>query len=222
MNRISEKDIDALLQRFLDGKTTVEEERTLEEFFSQDDVPDRFADYQTMFRWFARGMQGDVCDAQQVKNQSKRKVKTLRLVAAAALLLLGVLTLTTVLKERQEPVITQQRQTEKTITPAVSVECSNEKPIDNVQKPQPMSIAKGRKHKTSKQKHTLSDEESMEMIMAENLKLRKEMAEMEEEIAELRRQVIISQMEARGYRTVYMEDGSICFENNENQIITEL
>ena len=48
------------------------------------------------------------------------------------------------------------------------------------------------------------------------------MAEIEEEMAELRRQVIISQMEARGYRAVYMEDGSICFENSENQIITEL
>ena len=41
MNRIFEKDIDALLQRFLDGETNVDEERILEEYFSRDDVPER-------------------------------------------------------------------------------------------------------------------------------------------------------------------------------------
>lgn len=221
MNRISEKEIDALLQRFLDGETTVDEERILEEYFSRDDVPERLADYQTMFRWFAGGMQGDVCAAKQVNKGSARMVKMLRWMAAAVLLL-GILTLTFVLKERQEPVITQQKQMEKTVTTAVKNEYNNEKPVANVQKAKPMSIVKSRKHKASKPKKALSDDESIEMVIAENKKLREEMAEMEEEMAELRRQVIISQMEARGYRAVYMEDGSICFENNENQIITEL
>ncbi len=210
MNRIFEKDIDALLQRFLDGETNVDEERILEEYFSRDDVPERLADYQTMFRWFADGMQGDVCAAKQVNKGGARMVKMLRWMAAAAVLLLGILTLTFVLKERQEPVITQQKQMEKTVTPAVKIVAK------------PMSIVKSRKHKANKPKKTLSDNESIEMVIAENKKLREEMAEMEEEMAELRRQVIISQMEARGYRAVYMEDGSICFENNENQIITEL
>ena len=222
MNRISEKEIDALLQRFLDGETNVEEERILEEYFSRDDVPERLTDYQTMFRWFADGMQGDVCAAKQVNKGGARKVKMLRWMAAAAVLLLGILTLTLVLKERQEPVITQQKQMEKTVTPAVKIVYNNEKPVANVQKAKPMSIVKSRKHKANKPKKTLSDNESIEMVIAENKKLREEMAEMEEEMAELRRQVIISQMEARGYRAVYMEDGSICFENNENQIITEL
>ena len=175
-----------------------------------------------MFRWFADGMQGDVCAAKQVNKGGARKVKMLRWMAAAAVLLLGILTLTLVLKERQEPVITQQKQMEKTVTPAVKIVYNNEKPVANVQKPQPMSIVKSRKHKANKPKKTLSDNESIEMVIAENKKLREEMAEMEEEMAELRRQVIISQMETRGYRAVYMEDGSICFENNENQIITEL
>ena len=222
MNRISEKEIDALLQRFLDGETNVEEERILEEYFSRDDVPERLADYQTMFRWFAGGMQGDVCAAKQVNKGGARMVKMLRWMAAAAVLLLGILTLTFVLKERQEPEITQQKQMEKTVTPAVKIVYNNEKPVANVQKAKPMSIVKSRKHKANKPKKTLSDNESIEMVIAENKKLREEMAEMEEEMAELRRQVIISQMETRGYRAVYMEDGSICFENNENQIITEL
>ena len=222
MNRISEKDIDALLLRFLDGHTTVEEERILERYFSQDDVPERLADYQTMFRWFAGGMQGDVCVVRQAKHRGTRKVRMLRWMAAAAVLLLGILTLTTVLKESHEPVITLQKQIEKPATPAVSVERSNEEPIEKMQKPKPMSIAKDRKRKASNPKKTISDKVSMEMVMAENKKLREEMAEIEEEMAELRRQVIISQMETRGYRAVYMEDGSICFENSENQIITEL
>lgn len=222
MNRISEKDINALLQRFLDGETNVEEERILEEYFSRDDVPERLTDYQTMFRWFADGMQGDVCAAKQVNKGDARMVKMLSWMAAAAVLLLGILTLTFVLKERQEPVITQQKQMEKVVTPAVKIEYDKEKPVANVQKAKPISIIKSRKHKASKPKKGLPDDESIEMMMAENKKLREEMAEMEEEMAELRRQVIISQMEARGYRAVYMEDGSICFENNENQIITEL
>ena len=58
--------------------------------------------------------------------------------------------------------------------------------------------------------------------MQENTKLDEELRKMEEEMVEVKKQLVVSQMEANGYTAVYMEDGSIDFTNNNNQIITEL
>lgn len=50
---MKQKDINKLLERFLDGETTLQEERRLYAYFSQDDVPEELKAYQEMFRAYA-------------------------------------------------------------------------------------------------------------------------------------------------------------------------
>lgn len=50
---MKEKDIHTLVARFLDGETTLEEERKLYAFFQREDVPADLKEYQEMFRGFA-------------------------------------------------------------------------------------------------------------------------------------------------------------------------
>lgn len=51
------KDIRQLLGKFMDGETTVDEERYISEWFrSHPDVDGDLADYRVMFGWFDDGM----------------------------------------------------------------------------------------------------------------------------------------------------------------------
>jgi len=54
------KDIQRLIQLFLDGKTTLEEEARLAEYFRNNDVPEEWQPYKEMFQWFDNGMPEDI------------------------------------------------------------------------------------------------------------------------------------------------------------------
>lgn len=55
MKVYSMKTIEDLLKKFMDGKTTLEEEQLLAQYFRRDDVPDALSDYKEMFRWLECG-----------------------------------------------------------------------------------------------------------------------------------------------------------------------
>ena len=50
---MKQQNIHTLVARFLDGETTLEEERKLYAFFQRDDVPEELKEYQEMFRAYA-------------------------------------------------------------------------------------------------------------------------------------------------------------------------
>ena len=65
MKRYSQQQIKALLDKFMDGQTTVEEEAMLAEFFRSGDVPAEWEDYRLMFDYFDRDMEGDLVPMEQ-------------------------------------------------------------------------------------------------------------------------------------------------------------
>jgi hypothetical protein len=50
--------IQSLLDKYLDGQTSLQEERQLSEYFSSQPVPTEWEDYKEMFAWFDDGMKG--------------------------------------------------------------------------------------------------------------------------------------------------------------------
>jgi len=46
------KEIEALLEKFYNGETSLEEERSLREYFNSDIVPEHFSAYQEQFRYY--------------------------------------------------------------------------------------------------------------------------------------------------------------------------
>lgn len=51
-----DNDIKKLVKRFMDGLTTIEEERQLAEYFRTHEVSDQWQEYKEMFAWFDKGM----------------------------------------------------------------------------------------------------------------------------------------------------------------------
>ena len=51
--------IQSLLDKYLDGLTSMEEERLLGEYFRTQSVPPEWEDYREMFAWFDNGMKGE-------------------------------------------------------------------------------------------------------------------------------------------------------------------
>lgn len=51
--------IQSLLDKYLDGLTSLEEERLLGEYFRTQSVPPEWEDYREMFAWFDDGMKGE-------------------------------------------------------------------------------------------------------------------------------------------------------------------
>lgn len=51
-----DNDIKKLVERFMNGLTTIEEERQLAEYFRTHEVSDQWQEYKEMFAWFDKGM----------------------------------------------------------------------------------------------------------------------------------------------------------------------
>lgn len=78
MNRLSHDDMEKLIQRFMDGQTTLDEEARLAQYLRSAKVPSEWRHYQQMFAWFDEGMP-------EARPQSTRKhVRLWLLVSATA------------------------------------------------------------------------------------------------------------------------------------------
>lgn len=89
--------IQSLLDKYLDGLTSLEEERLLGEYFRTQSVPPEWEDYREMFSWFDNGMKGEYlrddndiniaepAPAPMLPKHSKQKRMTLPWLAAACL-----------------------------------------------------------------------------------------------------------------------------------------
>lgn len=80
--------IEALLERYFEGLTTLEEEQTLKTFFQRTNVPPHLESYRSLFGYFAKAKQEQMTTPIQLK--SGRKVFIGWLVAASVVVLLGI------------------------------------------------------------------------------------------------------------------------------------
>lgn len=102
-----DKDIKKLIERFMDGLTTVEEEDRLAEYFRTHEVSGRWRKYKEMFSWFDKGMPTEDSVTRitmKCNNNNDGKINTIRknrtrivvamLTAAATLALILIMTAT--------------------------------------------------------------------------------------------------------------------------------
>jgi hypothetical protein len=86
------KKIQYLIERFLNGETTLAEEQSLYDYFQGQEVDKEFEQYQEMFRWYANGMPEEVLG----KKAKTSKAIAMRMkwafigIAASLLILVGV------------------------------------------------------------------------------------------------------------------------------------
>ena len=221
MTAYTQQYIGRLIARFMDGLTTLEEERQLSDYFrTADDVPEGWRNYQELFAYFDRGMKDD--EAEEVLRPFRANAPILRKrwkVAAAAAVLILLTALPLVLFHRESQPLTTR------IEPAQKSDALAAAP-SSVTLPMPDSQPEADSARTEKpaprSRSLLPDKpeaasavpaaalpQTAESESADNEAILLEQEKIDRAIAEARFEVINASMQARGYQTVYNEDGSI-------------
>ena len=223
MKRYSQHQIKALLDKFMDGQTTVEEEALLAEYFRSNDVPAEWEDYRLMFSYFDHGMEGDLVPVEQQRPTLTRLIGRRWWGIAAAACITAAIVATAVL-----------HQPESTTVPEMPEIASNENtPIGETQddaslhetEPSPeTSITRPveTQNLASRAANRKSAHKDQRRLQAENAKLARENERLQRELADLKRRTFIIDLEANGFRAVQDEDGSIVLIDLEQEIENEL
>ncbi len=225
MKPYSRHQIEALLDKFMAGKTTIEEESLLSQYFSTShDVPSEWEDYQALFGYIDRGLEGNLLP--KPSSQSHRRWIWWVPAAAAAIvaLVLGfkVLNKPETTQPISPPIIAQKAEPkdemngQKTGNPH---EAENESADKNISAPNKADVV-AIKQQLRKQKHslTVSHHEAQTNLIAQTERLLQENGRLQRELEELNQRAIIIDMEAMGYQAVKDENGSIIYVDMQQEI----
>lgn len=209
--------IGQLLERYMDGTSTLEEEDIIADYLKGDDVPQEWEVYRELFQ--------EIEDMQPAKT-TRRNKRWVAWSIAAAIGIAFVAYISVQLQERQQQSVTPLLV--KTDTTSVKRETEVEKPKpDTVQQNrQQVQPAKAKKRSLRKPEPTIDDYAKAYALMAE---AERQQQEEERRIAEIEMQIqqdemlsIQPLMEEMGYMAVKHEDGTIYYINeNEKDISYE-
>ena len=185
MKRYSQHQIEALLDKFMDGQTTMEEEALLADYFRSHDVPDEWEDYRAMFGYFDHGME-EAPEPVQDNHVPLTRLMGRRWwgIAAAACITAAIVT-TAVLHHQSTletdspgtPVIASRDSTRRAVTTGVA--SPQTQPVTTVETPHLAS-------QTSTAKTTRnSSHATQRRLQAENAKLAKENERLQRELEDL-------------------------------------
>lgn len=225
MKQYSRHQIEALLDKFMAGKTTIEEESLLSQYFSTaHDVPAEWEDYQALFGYIDRGLEGDLLP--KPSSQSHRRWIWWVPAAAAAIvaLVLGfkVLNKPETTQPISPPIIAQKAEPKDEMNGQKTGnrhEAENESADKNISAPT-KAVVVAIKQQSRKQKHSLAvtHHEAQSNLIAQNERLLQENGRLQRELEELNQQAIIIDMEAMGYQAVKDENGSIIYVDMQQEI----
>ena len=220
MKRYSQQLIEALLDKFMDGQTTVEEEALLADFFRSGDVPAEWEDYRAMFDYFDSGMEEGLMPVEQPRPRLTRLMGRRWWGIASAACITAAIVGTVVLHNPTT-----------TTVPETSPVASNETaPIGETQdfaslhetEPSPETRPVETRNLASHKAKRKVAQKSQHNLQAENAKLARENERLQRELADLKRRAFIIDLEANGFRAVKDEDGSIVLIDIEQELENEL
>ncbi len=212
MKRYSQQQIKALLDKFMDGQTTVEEEAMLAEFFRSGDVPAEWEDYRLMFDYFDRDMEGDLVPVEQPRPSLTRQMGRRWWGIATAACITAAIVATVMLHRpatvpETPPIIAQKADS---IATPVAVETEQ----------QPQQLASANPVRPNNPVNPVS--RKIRRLQTRNERLARENARLQRELSDLRRRAFIIDLEANGFRAVQDEDGSIVLIDLEQELENEL
>ena len=216
MKRYSHQQIEALLDKFMDGQTTVEEEALLADYFGSGDVPAEWEDYRVMFDYFDSGMENGLVPVERPRPTLTRLMGRRWWGIAAAACITAAIVVTAVLHrpetivQPETPPVTDQR-IDTIVTPATTVETEPQQ-LASATPVSPENPARS----------TRPTSRSTRSLQAENKRLAEENERLQCELADLKRRAFIIDLEAMGYKAVQDEDGSIVLIDLEQELENEL
>ena len=226
MKPYSRHQIEALLDKFMAGKTTIEEESLLSQYFSSaHDVPAEWEDYKALFGYIDRGLEGDLLP--ESSSPSHRKWLWWVPAAVAAAIVAFVFGFKVLNKpETTQPIsppIIAQKAEPKEVTIDHKTDTHHEvvtESSDNNTRAHNKADIVAIKLQSRKQKHslTVSHHEAQTNLIAQNERLLQENGRLQRELEELNQRAIIIDMEAMGYQAVKDENGSIVYLDMQQEI----
>ena len=224
MKPYSRHQIEALLDKFMAGKTTIEEEFMLSRYFSTShEVPAEWENYKALFGYIDRGLEGELLPATSSPSHRKWLWWVPAAAAAIAALVIGfkVLNKPETTQPISPPTIAQNvEQKDVTIDQKSDNHLTmNESTDNNISAPnKDESVALKQQPRKQKRSLEVSHHEAQNNLIAQNERLLQENERLQRELEELHQRAIIIDMEAMGYQAVKDENGSIIFVDMQQEI----
>ena len=204
--------IQSLLDKYMEGTTTLEEEDILHQYFTRRDVPAEWEDYRQLF-----------LEIEAMKPQPKTNRRWMGWSAAAAVIVAGILYLAIPSPQPEHPqaltaqsdTTTARDQGDRSLdsvqnhgpVPLISVEARPDStPVSKKKTPAPAST----KRRLRKPQPTMTDYDKAYALMAEAAK---EQQQVEQEMEQARQEILHAQLKASGYVAIQQEDGTIIYTN---------
>ncbi len=204
MTSYTKDSIEKLLDKYMSGTSTLDEEDLLARYFRESNVPEEWKDYQLLFQ-----------EIEAMKTNRPQKSSMLWWTLAAAVVL-GIIFVavpkrlaepitaqadTTTVRKEQVPFIEQQIPAIEQETPATEKKSGTSTIEKENVRPMPK-----KKRSLRKSEPTIHDYAKAYALMAEAVQ---EQQEAEQKVAESRMTTLQAQLEALGYKSVRHEDGTI-------------
>lgn len=232
MTLYNKKDIATLLDKFMAGTTTIEEEQTLADYFrSAQHVPAEWEDYKDMFAYFDNGM-AEVSEQKEdiVKVRTAAIVLWKRIAVVATLLVLigfaGVWINNTVFKYNKvaektatAPIAKRQLDTEDRQLAKNESEMQQSSNLDNQEIAAAKPIVNKKTVKARKVQALNGDAKEQYRAKAEQaIEIARQQAEediamVSKEISDAQTNVYVASQQAQGIKVVYNENGTIYYRN---------
>lgn len=229
MKRYSHQQIEALLDKFMDGQTTVEEEALLADYFHSDDVPAEWEDYRAMFDYFDSGMEDYPVTVEQPRPTLTRQMGRRWWGIAAAACITAAIVATVVLHHptattvpKMPPIASNESAPIGETQDFASLQTAPTKPGETEPSPETSITRPVETQNLASQARPARSIRSTRRLQAENKKLAEENERLQRELADLKRRAFIIDLEANGFRAVQNEDGSIVLIDIEQEIENEL
>ena len=196
--------IEQLLDKFMAGTSTLEEEDILSQYFAQNRIPTEWEQYRLLF-----------AELEAMKPTAKPRRTWLRWSIAAAFI--GVV-FATMLFQNNKPAEPLMADNKTLQIDSVKTEMYNEKslPDTTVQQGQQFVPQKSVKRRKRKMEPTIHDYDKAYALMAQ---AEQERMEAERQIEQAQREIIEAQLAAYGYIPMMQEDGTIIYINEQKNYI---
>ena len=204
MIRYTKAYIKDLLDKYMDGTSTLKEEDILANYFRGKDIPQEWEDYRQLFQ-----------EIEAMKPQPKSNKRWIGWSVAAAAIVAGILYIAV---PRHQNI---QQQTESLIAQSDTIVQSEKTPIELIpdtmtkQKEQVQPV-QTKKRSIRKPEPTIRDYDKAYALMAQ---IEEEQKNVERQLEQAQQEIIEAQLAAYGFVPVMQEDGTIIYINEQTNDI---
>lgn len=194
--------IQSLLDKYMEGTTTLEEEDILHQYFTRSDVPAEWEDYRMLFAEI---------DSMRPTEKPQSRWWPWSIAAAVVAALVVFVATQLPIENRIEPVVTAQVTEKDSVTIPKAVEARPDStPMPKPQQQAPSST----KRRLRKPQPTMTDYDKAYALMAEAAKEQQQAAQ---EMEQAQQEILHTQLTAAGYVAIQQEDGTIIYTNEPKE-----